>query len=80
MTRLDAIRSIRDENIDFSKIPEADDRFWSRADFHMPGPKKGVYVRVDHDVLEWLKSKGKGYQTRINAMLGALMENDRSAG
>lgn len=78
--RLDAIGSIRDENIDFSEIPEADDRFWSRADFHMPRPKKGVYVRLDQDVLEWLKSKGKGYQTRMNAMLRALMESDRSAG
>ena len=45
----------------------------------MPRPKKGVYVRLDEDVLKWLKSKGKGYQTRMNAMLRALMERDRSA-
>jgi uncharacterized protein (DUF4415 family) len=38
--------------------------------------KKGVYVRLDADIVEWLKSKGKGYQTRMNAMLRALMETD----
>jgi uncharacterized protein (DUF4415 family) len=30
-------------------------------------------VRVDSDVLAWLKSQGKGYQTRINAILRAAM-------
>ena len=43
----------------------------------MPQPKKAVYVRLDADVLDWLKSKGKGYQTRMNARLRALMESDR---
>ena len=43
----------------------------------MPRPKKGVYVRLDADVIEWLKSKGKGYQTRMNAMLRVLMKSDR---
>ena len=43
----------------------------------MPQPKKAVYVRLEADVLDWLKSKGKGYQTRMNAMLRALMEIDR---
>ena len=43
----------------------------------MPQPKKAVYVRLDADVLDWLKSQGKGYQTRMNAMLRALMESDR---
>ena len=78
-TRLESIRSIRDEDIDYSEIPEADEEFWSRAELHMPQPKKGVYVRLDRDVLEWLKSKGKGYQTRMNAMLRALMESAPSA-
>lgn len=78
-TRLESIRSIRDEDIDYSEIPEADEEFWSRAELHIPQPKQGVYVRLDRDVLEWLKSKGNGYQTRMNAMLRALMESDPSA-
>ena len=42
-----------------------------------PQPKKGIYIRLDTDVLTWLKSKGKGYQTRMNAILRALMERDQ---
>ncbi len=75
--RLQEIEAIRDEDIDYSDIPEADADFWRRAELHMPQPKKGVYLRLDADVLEWLKSRGKGYQTRVNAMLRALMESDR---
>jgi len=58
-------------------IPEAAEDFWRRAELQMPQPKKGVYVRLDADVLEWLKSKGKGYQTRMNAMPRTLMESDQ---
>jgi len=35
----------------------------------MPEPKDRLTIRVDHDVVEWLKKKGSGYQTRINAIL-----------
>ena len=77
--RVEAISSIQDENIDYSEIPESSDRFWSRVALQMPQPKKGIYVRLDQDLLEWLKSKGNGYQTRMNAILRALMESDRSA-
>jgi uncharacterized protein (DUF4415 family) len=31
--------------------------------------KKTVNVRLDEDVLEWLKNGGSGYQTRMNAIL-----------
>ena len=75
--RLREIEAIKDEDIDYSDIPEADESFWRRAELQMPQQKKGVYVRLDTDVLDWLKSKGKGYQTRMNAMLRALMESDR---
>ena len=76
--RLKEIEAIKDEDIDFSEIPEADEDFWKRAELRMPAPKKGIYVRIDPDVLEWLKSKSKGYQTRMNAMLRTLMESDQS--
>ena len=75
--RLRELKAIKDEDIDYSDIPELDEDFWKRAELYMPQPKKGVYVRLDTDVLDWLKSKGKGYQTRMNAMLRALMESDR---
>ena len=75
--RLRELKAIKDEDIDYSDIPELDEDFWKRAELHMPQSKKGVYVRLDTDILDWLKSKGKGYQTRMNAMLRALMESDR---
>ena len=75
--RLGEIDAIPDEDIDYSDIPEAGEDFWRRAELQMPQPKKGVYIRLDADVLDWLKSKGRGYQTRMNAMLRALMESDR---
>ena len=75
--RLKELEAIKDEDIDYSDIPELDESFWQRAQLQMPQPKKGVYVRLDADVLDWLKSKGKGYQTRMNAMLRAMMESDQ---
>jgi len=75
--RSEEIKAIPDERIDYTDIPELDEGFWSRATLHMPEPKKGVYIRLDPDILTWLKANGKGYQTRLNAMLRALMESDR---
>ncbi|MDD2901045.1 MAG: BrnA antitoxin family protein [Syntrophales bacterium] len=40
----------------------------------MPKPKATVCIRLDQDVLAWFKSQGKGYQTRINALLRTYME------
>lgn len=37
-------------------------------------PKASISLRVDADVLEWLKLQGPGYQTRINAILRAFKE------
>ncbi len=36
--------------------------------------KKAVNIRIDADILEWLKSNGTGYQTRLNAILRKAME------
>jgi uncharacterized protein (DUF4415 family) len=41
----------------------------------IPAPKRGVYLRLDPDVLEWFKDTGKGYQTRINTVLRAFVES-----
>jgi len=40
----------------------------------MPEPKDRLTIRVDHDVVQWLKKNGRGYQTRINAILRSYME------
>ena len=75
--RLKEIEAIRDQEIDYAEIPEADESFWQRVELQMPQPKKGIYIRLDTDVIDWLKSKGKGYQTRMNAMLRELMRSEK---
>lgn len=72
---LAALVRLRDQDIDTSDIPEVKD--WSRAvvgKFYRP-IKEPVTIRLDADVLDWLKSQGPGYQTRINALLRELMDN-----
>ena len=77
--RLAEIESIKDEDIDCSDIPELDDTFWAQAELRLPKPKKGVYLRIDQDILERLKSEGPGYQTRINAILRAYLDAQSTA-
>lgn len=71
--RIKEIEAIRDEDIDFSDIPELGDEFWKNAKLIVPVPKKSISLRVDPDVLTWFKSKGKGYQSRMNAVLRSFM-------
>jgi uncharacterized protein (DUF4415 family) len=66
-----------DEEIDYSDIPPVTD--WSKAvvgRFYRP-VKETVTIRLDADVLDWLKQGGKGYQTRVNKILRAVMEQQR---
>ena len=68
---LKALAARPDSEIDFSDIPEITDEQWKtavRGHFYRP-VKRQITARVDADVLAWLKSQGKGYQTRLNAIL-----------
>ena len=76
--RLEQLKAIKDEDIDYGDIPELDEDFWQKAEVRLPEAKTGVYIRLDGDVLDWLKSQGKGYQTRINAILRAYYEAHRN--
>lgn len=71
LKRLDAMR---DEDIDYSEIPEFDEEFLRTVEMKVSPGKKSIALRVDTDVLEWMKSQGKGYQSRINAILRAYYE------
>jgi uncharacterized protein (DUF4415 family) len=75
--RLKRLRAIKEEEIDYSDIPELDERFWETAVVEYPEKKKPVTLRLDADVLEWFRSKGKGYQTRINAVLRSYVDAHR---
>jgi len=68
------LRNLKDEEIDYSDIPELDEAFFEKAVIVLPQPKASVSIRLDQEVLDWFKSQGKGYQTRINALLRAYME------
>ena len=73
--RLSVLAKLPDSGIDYSDIPPLDDDFWKNAvrnPFYKP-TKQVTTVRVDSDVLLWLKGQGKGYQTRINAILREAM-------
>lgn len=77
---LEALASRPDEEIDFSDIPEWTDQMFARAvqgKFYRP-TKAQLTVRLDNDVLAWLKAKGRGYQTRINAILRRAMLDELS--
>ena len=70
-----ALQAMPDSQVDTSDIPELTAEFWQNAvrnPFYKP-TKKVTTVRVDSDVLIWLKSKGKGYQTRLNVILREAM-------
>ncbi|GHT59916.1 hypothetical protein FACS1894109_16720 [Spirochaetia bacterium] len=69
------------KNTDFSDVPELTDEQMKKfkPSHYRPNManfkpiKKAVYVRLDADVIEWLKSDGDGYQTRMNSILRRAM-------
>lgn len=72
-----ALKRMKDTEIDTTEIPPVSD--WSRAvvgKFYRP-IKKPLTIRLDADVLAWLKGAGSGYQTRINALLRSAMETSQ---
>ena len=75
---LKRIDALTDDNIDYSDIAELDDQFFKDAKVVMPPGKKQLTIRLDKDMLEWMQSQGRGYQSRINAILRAYYEAHRS--
>lgn len=76
---LKALEAMPEEEIDHSDIPATTAGDWKDATvgrFYRP-IKQQLTVRIDADVVAWLKSQGKGYQTRINALLRRAMLDDK---
>jgi uncharacterized protein (DUF4415 family) len=69
------IDRMREAEIDYSDIPPLDKTFLKRATAAWPPAKKQLTIRIDTDVLKWLRAQGKGYQTRINRILRVVMES-----
>ncbi len=57
--------------------PVLDEEWFNKSRLVMPEPKAQLTIRLDRDVLSWLKSQGSGYQTRINAILRTYMDAHR---
>ena len=75
---LAAIAALPDDQIDTSDIPELPPSAWKdavRGRFYRP-VKQSVSLRLDADVVSWLKKPGKGYQTRVNHILRERMLAD----
>ena len=70
-----------DDEIDYSDIPSLTDDFWKNAvsnPFYRP-VKKQITLRLDADVIAWLRVQGRGYQTKANALLRNAMVKDVTA-
>ena len=76
---LDALTSRPNDQIDLSDIPELTNAQLTemKPAAHYRPVKQQITARVDADVLAWLKSQGKGYQSRINAILRREMLEQR---
>jgi uncharacterized protein (DUF4415 family) len=60
--------------------PEAEslgEDFWARARVVMPRGKTSVHLRLDSDIVDWFKSRGRGHLTRMNAVLRAYVDAHR---
>jgi len=76
--RLEKLSQRPESQIDTSDIPELDEKFWRNAvrnPFYRP-VKQQLTLRLDADVIAWLRRQGKGYQTLANALLREAMLGD----
>ena len=77
-TDIERLRNMKDEDIDFSDIPKTTPEMWAKGILRKnlkPIPNKSqLTLRIDQDVIEFFKSQGRGYQTKINQLLRAYME------
>jgi uncharacterized protein (DUF4415 family) len=73
------IDRMREADIDYSDIPPLDKTFLKKATAAWPPTKRQLTIRLDADVLDWLKGHGRGYQTRINRILRVVMESQPPA-
>jgi uncharacterized protein (DUF4415 family) len=83
LTDWERVDALRDEDIDFSDIPEVTPEMFDRAVVRRdlqplaPAPTKRITLRLDAEVVDWFKAQGRGYQERINSLVRAYMEAKR---
>ena len=80
--RIDALTDAQIERMarDDTENPATRAADWAEAVVGLPPPKTPVNAKFDVDVVLWFKAQGRGYQTRMNAVLRRYMEVHRKAG
>lgn len=73
------VDALTDEDIERAVADDPDQSFWTEEDWKnarvvWPQGKAPVTLRLDRDIIAWFKHQGRGYQTRINAVLRAFVE------
>lgn len=86
-TDWERVDALTDAEIEAAVAEDADaapllgDDFWAHADLVTPaGPKERITLRLDQEVLDYFRGAGRGYQTRINAVLRAFVRERRRGG
>lgn len=84
-TNLDRLDTTTDEEIEAQMRNDPDwadfmDVDWSNATIVHPVSKNAISIRLDQDVIDFFKAQGKGYQTRINAVLRHYMQEKKKVG
>ena len=79
------VDALTDEDIERAVADDPDQSFWTDEDWKnarviFPQGKAPVTLRLDRDILAWFKRHGRGYQTRINAVLRAFVEAKKQKG
>lgn len=73
LTDEDIERAMRDDP-DWADLIDVD---WSKAKIVIPRAKKAISIRLDEDIVDFFQATGKGYQTRINAVLRHFMNEQK---
>ncbi|MGA2847347.1 MAG: BrnA antitoxin family protein [Terracidiphilus sp.] len=77
---MQALRELRDEDIDYGDIPEQTGGGWRRVSDLVPAEnKQQITLRLDADVIEFFRATGRRYQSRINAALREYVNANKKA-
>lgn len=72
---IEELAAMPDEDINTEDMPELGDEFWKNARVRYPAEgKERLTIRFDEDMVQWFRSQGKGYQTKMNAVLRTFYE------
>ena len=74
-TNITKLRQKNDKNINYEDSPATTKEFWKNAEVFMPQHKVHISLRLDEDIIHYFKEEGKGYQSRINAILKSYINS-----